>query len=359
MQFENKIGKSFDSLAQRMIYVYIATFPEFIPLASDQASKDSQKQMHDFLWSVITGLYEDPTLIDLPIQPDDCYENWMLNNRKPELITMMRKINKVLDSFYTLLIKIGEVGEIKDNRLYVDKSAVRISSKNLTWLGNIGLKNESNKTDTAFWSEEYPEMLPAWKLLSSVAIENPLDSVLLFSRGIFDASFNYSSGIYAVLSGNPVLFNEFQRFFEDNGYDYSIHDRGKPIVDNCASLEWHKEFNAKDGDGMKIRYDYRKVNQIVFELMIPRFRELLLQFEKMDDELKNLAVERTKKCDKCGYCIQTDKVNRKIIAFKAEYNGETYEMCPFFPAFIWNYIDEKTVSAMKKLLMFAEKEFQA
>jgi hypothetical protein len=268
----------------------------------------------------------------------------------------MRKINKALDGFYTLLIKIGEAGQIRDGKLYVDKGAVRITSKNLTWLGNIGLNNESGKTDISFWSDEYPEMLPAWKLLSSVAIENPLDSVLLFSRGMFDASFNYSSDIYATLSGNPVLFYEFQHFFEDNGYSYSIHDRGKPIVDNCVSLEWHKDFNAKDGGGMKIRYDYRKLNQIVFELMIPRFRELLLQFEKMDDELKSLAVERTKKCDKCGYCIQTDKVNRKIIAFTAEHKGETHEMCPFFPAFIWNYIDEKTISAMKKLLIFAEKE---
>ena len=75
MKCENRIGKRFCNLAQRIIYAYKCTYPDFIPVKHSKVSKESQKQMHDFLCDTICSIYDDPTIISLKIEPDDYYGN--------------------------------------------------------------------------------------------------------------------------------------------------------------------------------------------------------------------------------------------------------------------------------------------
>jgi hypothetical protein len=58
------------------------------------------------------------------------------------------------------------------------------------------------------------------------------------------------------------------------------------------ALAWHKPYNEKDAGGIFIRFDFRAKGQLKFELQVPCFRELVLQFEQMDDELKDLVIAR-------------------------------------------------------------------
>ncbi len=357
MNCENKIGGSFDSLAQRIIYVTFSTFPNYVPVQSDLASEPAQRQMYNFLLGVISKLYENPTLLDLPIEPDDSYENWMVNNRKPELIKSMRKVMKNVDNYYTFLYNIGNAGVIHDNRLIVNKGEMRITSKMVAYLAKLGIKSDVSKEQVAFYSDEYPDMVPAWKLLSSVASQNPKDPGLLFSRCIYDITHKHPSEIYAHLSGNEDVFQALEQFFIDNGYERMNYEEALTRADNEICVSWHKNFNKKDAGGIKIWFDFRKVNQIAYELQVPRFRELVYQFEDMDKQLKDLVIARTKKCDACGYCIQTDRT-RKMMTVQLTHEGQTHAVCPFFPAITWNYIDNETVTGMTKLLRFAETKYQ-
>jgi hypothetical protein len=352
---DNKIGKNFDNLAQRMVYVYLGSFPRFVPVKSEQASEYAQKQMFRFLEDMLCKLYDNPALIDLPLPPDDCYEDWMLNNKKPFLIKAMRSINKSITSFFTILHRIGEVGIIKDNRLYVDKKQVRITSKTLAQLAQFGVDSDSGKDQVVFWSDAYAGLFPAWKLLASVSSENQNDPLIEFSRGMFDPTYPYNSDIYSFLSGNETLFFALETFFKVNGYERLDNQKPSTSADNGIRIDWRKSYTEKDSGGIDIWFDFRKRNPLKFELRVPRFRELLLTFDSLGDPLKQLAVERAKKCDNCGYCIQTDKTRRKRMAYTAEYQGETYALCPFFPNLTWTYLDEKAVSDIKNLLTYTER----
>lgn len=87
---ENGIGKDFESLAHCIVYNYAGTLPGFIPVKSELVADKSQKQLYDFISDTAQKLYNNPGTIGLPEQPDDCYLDWELQNRKPDLINAMR-----------------------------------------------------------------------------------------------------------------------------------------------------------------------------------------------------------------------------------------------------------------------------
>ena len=64
------IGKAFGNISQRLIYVYLCSYPEFEPIPS-VVSRESQKQMYDFLWEFVSEIYSDPQKLDLPVDKDD------------------------------------------------------------------------------------------------------------------------------------------------------------------------------------------------------------------------------------------------------------------------------------------------
>lgn len=77
---------------------------------------------------------------------------------------------------------------------------------------------------------------------------------------------------------------------------------------------------------------------------------------RMDDELKDLVFNRTKTCDGCGYCIQTDKTGkRKRLGLPLRLKDETGVKCPLFPSFTWGNADESVIGHVKKLFDFAEE----
>lgn len=153
-----KVMKSFESLAHRLSNAYKCTYPAFLPVEDDRASEISQRQMHGFLQDVINKIFDQPSLIDLREEKDDFYENWMFNNQRPELDVKMKKIEKSFLDFYTYLYKLGECGEVKDNRLYIRKSDMKLAKKKLQQLEQFGLRSESDSTATIFYHEKYPEL---------------------------------------------------------------------------------------------------------------------------------------------------------------------------------------------------------
>jgi hypothetical protein len=117
MECANMIGKDFETLAQRVVYGILGSYPDFRPIASSEATEESQRQMHAFLRGVIHGIYEHPEALGIQTASDDCYEGWQVNNVRPELIKLMRKTSKPVIDFYAFLQAVGMHGAVEGTRL--------------------------------------------------------------------------------------------------------------------------------------------------------------------------------------------------------------------------------------------------
>lgn len=106
---------------------------------------------------------------------------------------------------------------------------------------------------------------------------------------------------------------------------------------------------------MNIYYDWRKINPLIFDFKAPHFSKVITFYDQMDDELKDMVFNKTKTCDGCGYCVQTDKTGKRPkLAQCLELNGVKKPKCPLFPSFGWDNVNMKMISKVKKLFDFAE-----
>lgn len=342
---EDKMRKTFDSLAQRMVYRYKCTFPDCIPVEEDNASQEAQRQMSGFLHDVICSIYEDPSLIDFKTEKDDFIENWEMMNSRPELVKVMRKMEKVLLEFYTFLYTIGENGELQDNKLYVSNNKMKLAKKRLMQLVRLGLSNESKGDGTVFYCEKYPKLFPAWKLLCNNSHDSMKNGMSSFIYCMYAVSNYKAEHLFGKITGNSVLIRELEDHFIKMGYHCSFDEYG---------IHWEKEYTDNQKGKANFFFDWKRRDQMAYIFHVPSFRQELASFDKMDNELKDMTFSRTKKCDGCGYCTQLDKTGkRKPLALTLEYNGQKAEKCPLFPNLTWRLIDEREVNAIIRLFDFS------
>ncbi len=360
---ENKIGKSFDNLAQRMVYSYGATFPEFVPVVSEEASEASQRDLYGFLKELVARLYDDPTLLSLPSREDDSYGDWELQKKKPKLIVEMKAIQKKINEFYLLLMQLGRFGTVCGDSLHVDKAYLKLYGGMVKKLDRLGLSCEDAGEKSVFRCEAHPGLFPAWKLLVRGA-DKQANPVIFFSRGMFDPGYSYPSAIFASIAGEKQAFEALQSFFVQNGY------KRVDCRENQVSLDWVRNYGKKEEPlkgswaerehgGLSVWFDYSRRNQVFFGLRVPRYKEVLGHFDGMEDRLKEFVISKTKQCNNCGYCTQTDKTGtRKMQYTTVSYKGE-YNLCQLYPGFtyVWTRIDENTANNIMAFLSFIDRLF--
>lgn len=81
---KSMIDSNFESLAQRSIYYFLATYPSFYSVNSADVSKDEQKAAYEFIKGIYEKLYENPTLLGFKLVPDDSFGEWELQKAKPQ-----------------------------------------------------------------------------------------------------------------------------------------------------------------------------------------------------------------------------------------------------------------------------------
>jgi hypothetical protein len=344
--FENKLGQPFDNLGKRVIYAHLATYPQFKPVATCSASELSQRQMYDFLYDSIETIYNDLALVNVLAEPDECYEHWQCNNVKPELILKMQKIEKNFFDFFEYFFKIGLLGEVLESKLIINKSNMKITQKTKDKLSRVGLVCDETADSLIFTHNKYKELFPAWKLHCSMPKDGKIrtQNMMIFLYGRFGNK-QYSAAEMFGKVCDVEQIAKLERYFLEEGYAFS---------NNEMSVSYEKEYPQKQRAYMRIFYDWRKKNQMVFEFKVPQFSTLIKSYEKMDDELKALVFYRTKICDGCGYCNQTDKTGKRPrLALSLTLNGKTLSKCPLYPALVWHNVDEAMIAVVKKLYDFA------
>lgn len=356
MEMAYTLGKPFASLGERVLYSYVAAFPPFVP---DPALGDpeAQRQLHDFLGDVARRCYEDPSLIGVPELPDDCFEHpHTLNKENPELVKSIGLVQKRMYTFLELLQKLGTLGEIAGETLVVQKSEFRINANTQARLAAFGLVCEVTPDAFHFRQAQYPGLFPALQqrteLMQAAEGFAALGSnrAIGFLLGLYPGRHYSVAQLFGKLYADPSALSRVDAFFRSLGYDY-VHN----IADLRVSL--HKVYPDKDYGNFIAQFRVRDKEQMCYSYRIPQFRRLLTFYDEMPAEMQEACFHRTKTCDGCGYCTQTDKTGKRArLDTPLTWQGQTLRKCPLWPYFGWNELTEETLDGMEYIYHFVEKK---
>ncbi|MCL2055609.1 MAG: hypothetical protein FWH02_00125 [Oscillospiraceae bacterium] len=331
---------TFSSLEQRMAHGYIDMLPSFVPDENAPVSVSEQEQFYVLIKSLYQLAYDEPLLFVTALHGDDAFPTrYKKAYGKPALIGDMRKFTKAINALLTAMFLLGK-GE-----------DVTLNKRQRAVLSRLGIDGTAN--------------LPAaWKWMASKDGAN----ISKFSHCLFDDGYPYTSEIYARLLGSHA-FKKIENWMAGQGY--KRHDIYHIIASDCnltltiANPKWGADA-PRGGHEYKIRhtgisaqYDDYTANPAVIGLCIPNGMKAYLEnFDTMEKPLQAFVVSKTKKCDKCGYCVQTDKTGSRLLAYTAvEFEGKGYKLCNYYPGYgySWTSIDDGTADMIIEMLSFMDK----
>jgi len=331
---------TFTSLEQRMAYTYMDMFPKFVPDKNAKIDAAEQEQFYLLIKNLYQLAFNEPLLFVSSLHEDDVYPSrYKKSYGKPELITNMRKFTKEMDSLLQSMYLIGQ------------DSNVKINKKQQEILSKLGINN-------------YSKLPKAWAWMS----KRPKSSIVEFMYCLFDRNYPYSSDIYASLLGESS-FRKLENRLVKQGYKrfdiYNTTASDCKLALTYANPLWSKE-TPKGGFEYKIRhtgisaqYDFYVQQPTVFGLCIPNgFKTFLNAFDSMSTKNKSFVINRTKKCDGCRYCVQTDKTGSRPLAFiQVIHEQKKYNLCPYFPGYCysWTNITDELTEQLIEMLSFMDK----
>jgi hypothetical protein len=260
---------------------------------------------------------------------------------------------KVIKDFYIFLYSLGEYGIIEENKLYINKDELKIKKKHLAFLEQFGITSKIDDENIVFSSKVYPEIFPAWKLLSQISSESKLDITFSFPRCLFG---NYESYMLETMddlcSSDEFILADLDSYFAQNGYKthYNYSEYDYPDFQSGGLGIIYKKNGEKR---FHVQYDMRKLNQIHYALRLSRFRAIWDRSHELSDTARQFLFDVTKKCSGCGGCAKGNFKTMK--PFEAKHKGEIFTLCPWYPHTEWRYLDSEKVEGIKALLDLQEK----
>lgn len=110
--------------------------------------------------------------------------------------------------------------------------------------------------------------------------------------------------------------------------------------------------------GVSMQYDFYTREPATIGICIPNgMKPYLAAFPLMERELQAFVIDRTKKCDMCRYCVQTDHTKTRPLAHTLiDFNGAAYQLCHFFPGYqySWTSLDEALADRIIMMLSFMD-----
>jgi hypothetical protein len=349
---------SYGNLAERMVHTFLDTFPSFVP-AEQGPTLEAQEEFYQFMRGLYQRLLAEPTLLVRDLHEDDAHPNRFNKGSygKPKLKVHMRRVLKEVDALLGILFLLGKSGRVEHGVLVVDEP-IQIKARHRRAMEQLGLRVSEEQNKAVFAHDRYTDLPTAWSWMAS----RPGSSLLSFSRCMFEVRFPYARQIYAAIAGDEGAYRRLVSYLEENGYTYMQN------LDGAVSMDYVKPHDGrvptKGGFqygirhiGLSASYDVLVRNPAVFGLCIPQMKRILDNFARMDTVVQDFVAERTKKCDGCRYCVQTDKSGTHPLAFVAvAHRQETIHLCPYFPGYryCWTRLDCRIVTQMIAMLDFMD-----
>ena len=341
-----KIKQQFPNLGLRIIYAYIAAYPEFVAVSDNKEKIEAQRQMHAFLYDTLKLIYAHPELVNIKEQDDECYKNKEMSNSNPVLIDKMAKIESKLIDFYELLYKIGTAGTINNKIMTISKSSLNISKKTYQKLEKLGLQVIDDNLSFSLASKIYPELFSGLKQYIDLETGDLIKRKFItnFILGRHSKKTYSAVQMFGRLLKNPDLLGNLEEFFIQKGFI---------CTNDMLSVTWVKQYPNKKKGIFAVRYYWRNEDPLSFEVQIPNFRTIFDQYEQLPDVWKNIIFSRTKTCNGCNYCTQMDKNHvRRRLAVLLRNGNITENKCPLYPDFSWynlSFEETKTIQQLYQL----------
>jgi hypothetical protein len=320
--------KEFTYLEQRMVKYYSNLLAPYYP--SEELCESSQLEYYDFVKNLYDVLFTKPEDFFTKLNEDDAHPN-RFNCReygKPELKVHMKKDRDKIEALFQLLLTLWSEGDVTEEGLLI-KSALSKSQKNLLTYMNFEVK------DGLIKHMKYPKVGLAIKYLTRK--EKPLWALM---NCWFDSSYPYLEYTYENFY-NKEQYQRLTKWLKDNGYRTSIGSCSGITLDyyKCISKEEKPIGYAIHGDKFHygFTFEYRPDPRVMqhCEPRIIQFAEMLKRFDDLSENTKQLILQRTKQCDGCRYCIQTDKSGKRPLAAIKFVDGT--KRCPYYPGFNYSF----------------------
>ena len=336
---------TYASLEQRMAHTYLDTLAPFVP--DDNGIKSGitaaeQEAFYGLMHNLYRLAFEEPSLFVRQLHEDDAFPNRFHKSSygKPGLQANMRKFTKEMDALLENMFLIGR-----------DPSAVKLSKRQQAVLTRLGIGDMQS-------------LPPMWKWLSA----RPGSTSLAFAHCFFKEDYPYTSEFFARALGDAPAFRKLESWMIGRGY--RRHDFLHVTASDCrismtyANPAWSEEtprggFEYKiRHTGISARYDREAANPPVFGLCIPGgMKDCLTAFGLMDESLQGFVLSRTKRCDGCRYCVQTDKSGSRPLAYiPITHEQSSYALCPYFPgySYCWPGINDDLADRLIAMLAFMD-----
>jgi hypothetical protein len=304
-------------------------------------------------------LSAEPTLLLRDVHEDDAHPNRFNKGSygKPKLKVHMRRVLKEVEALLELLFRLGQSGHAEGEAMAADEPPP-LKAKHKRVMEQLGVRMWEEHGRTLFAHHEYASLPAAWTWMAS----RPGASLLSFSRCLFQDGYPYAREIYQRLSGDEQAFQRLMGYLEEHGYTYLQN------LDGALSMDYVKSHDGtlptKGGFqygirhiGISASYDVLVRDPQVFGLCIPQMKRILGSFAAMRPALQDFVAARTKTCDECRYCVQTDKSGTRPLAFvSVEHRNQRIDLCPYFPGYrySWPRLDERLVSSIIAMLEFMD-----
>ena len=329
----------YTSLEQRVAASYLDEFPSFVPAEHAEVNLNEQQRFYDLMKKLYQLLFDHPLLIVPTLHEDDAFPSrYKTSYGNPDLQVNVSKCKRAINHLLQNMFLIGQ------------GLAVKLNKRHQKILSMLGV-------------DDFTQLPPAWTWMSN---RLGADQVA-FAYCLFDKDHVYSVDVYARLLGEEA-FRKLEKWLISKGYQpYDIYNKDYAdyrLTLTYANPAWGKEqpntgFEYKiKHTGISVQYDAGIKNPVVLGVCIPYGMKFFLnRFNLMEKQVKDFCIQHTKKCDRCRYCVQTDKTGARPLAYiPVFYEGTDYKLCPYFPGYTysWTSIDSALVENITDFLTFMD-----
>jgi len=330
--------RNYNSLEQRVTAEYLDTFPAFVPATDAPVDAAAQRDFYELMLRLFRLLYEDPALLVPKLHEDDSFPTrYKTGYGKPELQSDLLKCRKAINDLLKAMYLLGQGAEVK--------------------------LNKRQKTILTKLDVDLTALPPAWVWMAT----RPEADQIAFAFCLFDRTHCYAAEVYARLLGETP-FRKLLDHLQELGYllrdQYNTEWPDYRLMLSVYHPGWSPdppalgyEYKIKH-TGVAAQYDCCIREPVSIGLCIPGgMKPWLERFEAMDPALQAFVAERTKQCDQCRYCVQTDKTGKRPLAFvPVSHAGETLQLCPHFPGYryCWNALDDGIVEQIMAFVTFMD-----
>ncbi len=329
----------YDSLEERMAQYYLDLFPTFVPDRQAPVSEDQQRVFYDGMLALYQLAAKEPLLFVPALHEDDAFPDRFCKTPygKPELLANQKKFLKTVDAIVQNLFLLGQ------------GQTVRWNQRQKAILTRVGF-SETALPEAGCWLATRPGA-----------------DIVAFSHCLFDAAHLYLPDLYAPLVGESG-FRKLTGWLQAQGYR-PYHIKHATATDCNMILAYANPLwseKAPNGSfeykvqhtGICVRYDPWVRQPCVLGLCIPQgLKPYLERFADMSPSLRAFVTAHTKRCDGCGYCVQTDKTGQRPRAcIPVQTQQGSLLLCPYFPGcfFNWTSLDQALVENIIEMLTFMD-----